>query len=324
MAAGETTFTLDTRTVKGAGLTGSLREWQDFLGERALAPEYDPATMADLRIRFRQARVGEAIVHSHEGFSPVRAGKPEGVDGAVSLILVRRGSATIEAPRDTYAIAPGSFLTRRIDRPVSFTNGPLTAGMSITLPGAGIAPLLGDRVVQGGAQSAEMRLLTAYAGLLHRTAPELSPAGARAACDALVELATAVVRGAGGVDSLTAPALVEAARQLADRRLTERDLGPAMLARELHVSTRTLQRAFTASGESVTSYVRRRRLERARRDLAEPAAVRLTVAEIAARWQFGDGGHFGRAFKRHYKITPIAYARSIADPELTRRRRPGG
>jgi hypothetical protein len=54
-------------------------------------------------------------------------------------------------------------------------------------------------------------------------------------------------------------ALAQAAKDLAERRLAEPELSAAMLARELNVSVPTLQRAFSASGETVISYIRQRR-----------------------------------------------------------------
>ncbi|GAA0504937.1 transcriptional regulator [Paractinoplanes deccanensis] len=318
MTTDSASFGLDTRTVGASGLPRSLRAWQAWLGERSSTPDYDPATMADLRIRFQQVRVGDALLHRHEGFSPVRAAKPAGTEGMVSLILVRRGTATVELPRDSYALAAGEFAIRRLDRPASFTNGAHTAGMSITLPGHGLAPLLGDRVVRGHAGSAPTRLLTAYADLLHDAGPELDATGARAARNALIELTTAVLRDSIDLTAVhTVPALVAAARRLADRRLTDAALGPATLASELHVSARTLQRAFAATGEPLMAYIRRRRLEQARRDLTDPARA-MTVAEIAARWRFSDGGHLSRAFKKQYGHTPSDYARDSAGLRPTR------
>lgn len=82
-----------------------------------------------------------------------------------------------------------------------------------------------------------------------------------------------------------------------------------MLAGKLNVSIRTLQRAFSAAGESVMAYIRRRRLEEARLALTAPSG-RLSVTELAARWQFADSSHFIRAFKKHYGRTPTDYARS--------------
>ncbi|WP_425587683.1 helix-turn-helix domain-containing protein [Streptomyces plumbiresistens] len=51
------------------------------------------------------------------------------------------------------------------------------------------------------------------------------------------------------------------------------------MARELNVSVRTLHRAFAAAGESVNGYIRRRRLEEARLELASGTPLeRETVA----------------------------------------------
>ncbi|MEV0477801.1 helix-turn-helix domain-containing protein [Streptomyces prunicolor] len=73
------------------------------------------------------------------------------------------------------------------------------------------------------------------------------------------------------------------------------DLTPATIARALNVSGRTLHRAF-ADGETVMAYVRRRRLEGARRELGLPCGP-FTVADVAARRQFADPSHFRRAHR---------------------------
>jgi AraC family transcriptional regulator, positive regulator of tynA and feaB len=78
----------------------------------------------------------------------------------------------------------------------------------------------------------------------------------------------------------------------------------------LHVSVRTLQRAFATGGESVTAHIRRRRLEQAWLELTGPAAARSSVTELAAHWQFADSSHFIRAFKQQYGQTPGDVARS--------------
>ncbi|MFE7976159.1 helix-turn-helix transcriptional regulator [Streptomyces shenzhenensis] len=70
-----------------------------------------------------------------------------------------------------------------------------------------------------------------------------------------------------------------------------------------------MQRAFAAGGESMSAYIRERRLELARQALL---ASRLSVSEIAAYWQFADGSHFSRAFKQRYGLTPTEYARHNA------------
>jgi AraC-like DNA-binding protein len=107
-----------------------------------------------------------------------------------------------------------------------------------------------------------------------------------------------------------APALAQTAKGLAERRLADPELSSTTLARELNVSVRTPQRAFAAAGESVTAYIRHRRLEEARLALTAPSG-RLSVSELAAHWQFADSSHFIRAFKKRYGWTPTEYARSL-------------
>jgi AraC family transcriptional regulator, positive regulator of tynA and feaB len=87
-----------------------------------------------------------------------------------------------------------------------------------------------------------------------------------------------------------------------------------MLARELHVSPRTLQRAFAATGESAAAYIRHRRLEQARLALTS-TSNRVSITELAAYWQFADSSHFTRSFKTYYGQTPTELARaSQPDP----------
>ncbi|MEU6442091.1 helix-turn-helix domain-containing protein [Streptomyces sp. NPDC047046] len=160
--------------------------------------------------------------------------------------------------------------------------------------------------------------------MIHSTVAELGPAGVEAAHGTLIELAKAVARGRfDDVEPRLAPALTQAAKDLADRRLAHPELSPAMLARELNVSVRTLHRAFAAVGEQVTTYIRHRRLHEARLALTARSG-RPNVSELAAHWQFADGSHFTRAFKKRYGQTPTEYARSAGAASLPAQRHPPG
>jgi AraC-like DNA-binding protein len=59
-------------------------------------------------------------------------------------------------------------------------------------------------------------------------------------------------------------------------------------------------------GCSIGEYLRRRRIRRAERLLAEPA---MSVAAIALETGFCDQSHFTRVFKRATGMTPGAYRR---------------
>ena len=102
--------------------------------------------------------------------------------------------------------------------------------------------------------------------------------------------------------------------QAADDRLADADLSSALLAGELNVSVRTLHRAFAAAGEPVAAYIRRRRLEQARMELAARPG-RPDISVVAARWRFADSSHFARAFKKQYGQTPSQFARASKSSE---------
>jgi AraC-like DNA-binding protein len=57
----------------------------------------------------------------------------------------------------------------------------------------------------------------------------------------------------------------------------------------------------------VAQYIRRERLERCRRDLADARPAAPTVTDISRRWGFSDLASFSRAFRSTYRSTPTAY-----------------
>jgi len=83
----------------------------------------------------------------------------------------------------------------------------------------------------------------------------------------------------------------------------------AGLAAELGVSVRTLQRAFTESGDTVLGCWRRMRIERAQGLLGSPRLQGVSVAEIALRCGYTDASHFARDFQRETRLSPLRWAR---------------
>ncbi|MGC5019595.1 helix-turn-helix domain-containing protein [Micromonospora sp. DT47] len=91
------------------------------------------------------------------------------------------------------------------------------------------------------------------------------------------------------------------------RHLGDPALSPQSVADAHHVSVRTLHRLFELEETTVAAYVRDLRLERCRRDLADPALAQRPVQAVAARWGFPDKAHFSRVFRAAYGVTPQAY-----------------
>ncbi len=66
----------------------------------------------------------------------------------------------------------------------------------------------------------------------------------------------------------------------------------------------TLNALFQRNDTTVSAWIRRQRLEHARRDLGDPAQRTLPVHRIATRWGFNDHSTFTRAFRTAYGVPP--------------------
>lgn len=93
-----------------------------------------------------------------------------------------------------------------------------------------------------------------------------------------------------------------------DRNLHVPELGPAAIASAHGISVRYLHRIFQLHQQAgVTAYLRSRRLDRCRRDLADPCLDHLTIASVAARWGFTQPADFSRVFRRETGVSPSHY-----------------
>ncbi|MET8573149.1 helix-turn-helix domain-containing protein [Streptomyces sp. NPDC004783] len=91
------------------------------------------------------------------------------------------------------------------------------------------------------------------------------------------------------------------------QHLGDPDLSPGAIAVAHHISLRSLHRLFQDQDTTVAGWIRTRRLERCRRDLADPLLGSRPVRVIAARWGFTDPAHFSRAFRAAYGHNPQDY-----------------
>lgn len=103
-------------------------------------------------------------------------------------------------------------------------------------------------------------------------------------------------------DSRTAPpsTLWAAACSHIERHLSDPALSASKVAAAIGVSTRHLSRVFAQAGTSLPKYVLDSRLDAARAMLQEPAAMSMTIAEIAHHCGFASAAHFSNAFTSHF------------------------
>jgi AraC-like DNA-binding protein len=293
------------------GVAAAQREYSERTGEPWSLPGYSIGGSGDFRVEIRAVKADDVVIMDIANYGGSFTARSTGGAGDHVLVnLMRRGAFRFDRPDGRATVLAGSFLAHDNGLSSRCEAGPGTVAKILILPVPVLVSLMGGRSTVGPARSTEVRVLLAHAGMVGETAGDLSPAGLRGARNALLELVRGTLMGEfDDVEPQLSPALARAAMKIADGRLTDPDLAPSSLARELNVSVRTLHRAFAAAGEPPAAYIRRRRLEEARLELAT-SARRPAVSEVAARWQFADNSHFIRAFTKRYGETPAQFARS--------------
>lgn len=95
-------------------------------------------------------------------------------------------------------------------------------------------------------------------------------------------------------------------RAYARGRLSDPALTLPALARAFACSTRTVQAAFAADGETFSDWLRAERLDAARQMLRSPVASGRSIAAVAREHGFTDAGTFHRAYRARFGRTPGA------------------
>ncbi|WP_433153210.1 helix-turn-helix domain-containing protein [Actinomadura nitritigenes] len=91
------------------------------------------------------------------------------------------------------------------------------------------------------------------------------------------------------------------------QHLRDPSLSPETVAHAHHISLSHLHRLFSTRNTTVAAWIRQQRLERARRDLGNPAMQAIPVHRIATHWGFRDHPTFTRAFRAVYGTPPKDY-----------------
>lgn len=158
------------------------------------------------------------------------------------------------------------------------------------------------------------------ADLLQRTLEEIdscSDESAEAIGDALTQLLRqSLMERAGRPTPLSLrEALRDRIKTYILRNLRDPDLCLERIAAALRCSKRTLHKAFSNEGATISETIWRLRLERCRRDLRSPACAWKSITEIAFSWGFSSATHFSRAFKDAYGVSPKAYRQMVDEGE---------
>jgi AraC-like DNA-binding protein len=108
--------------------------------------------------------------------------------------------------------------------------------------------------------------------------------------------------GVGGTPARTA--LIFRAKATIDSNLHDHALNTEKVAQLIGISPRYLQDLFHADGTTVSDWIWKRRLEKSRRDLADPLRACDSIAQIALACGFTDFAHFSRRYREAFGASP--------------------
>lgn len=221
----------------------------------------------------------------------------------VKVALYGQGRAGVEQDGRQCLPAPGDLVVYETTRPYELRFWDpfdlIVLGVPRTLLGPHVHPLASRTASPVPTGSGGRRLA---ATLLRDAAsdPEAcTGSGGPHLADALVS----VVLSALAEQPLSAPPASDLAEQILTYclgRLSDPRLSPESVARAHHVSVRYLHKVLQQRGVTLASWIRRHRLERIRRDLADPALANRSVSMIAAGWGVLDATHLSRALRAEF------------------------
>jgi AraC-like DNA-binding protein len=151
-------------------------------------------------------------------------------------------------------------------------------------------------------------LVLPFARQIASVVSEVTPATASRLSETCLSLVTAALgeRLSDGNETRTAgrTALTFRAKAVIESNLHDHGLNTEKVAALLRISPRYLQDLFHAEQTTVSDWIWKRRLEKSRRDLADPLRACDSIAQIALTCGFADFGHFSRRYKEAFGVSP--------------------
>ena len=248
-------------------------------------------------------KVGHNTAGSYRSSLEVNRSDP----GLYYVVFQLVGTSRMEQCKSEAVLQPGDFTLIDSGRPCRFLFDGNSINLNLHIPRVlldarqdrSVPPLATRMGGSAGLLAGELLRLA------FDRASTLSPAEATSVRDAILALAFAP--GVSGVRQGLSAASVTTVRNFISSHLADSALSPTMIAEAHGISLRKLQRLFSAEGETVADIIRRARLGRCARDLADMELRGTSVTEICYRWGFSDSAHFSRAFKAEYGYSPKEY-----------------
>ncbi|MFI7360881.1 helix-turn-helix domain-containing protein [Streptomyces sp. NPDC050149] len=300
-----------------------LEKWTEVTALSLVATEFTLSDPEKFAVRLSTASLGVAQL-TELSYGPllsrrtpklIRRSDPE----LCQVALIRQGSQGIDQNRTNALLHPAQLVFYDSSLPFDAWVGPqvpLSQSLLLQFPRGLLSPSamrigrLFARPLDGSTGMG--RVLAEYLSTVAGVWDTLTEADRARAGHTAVDLATAVAAhhldAANGQSSAQSPDLLfRRIVSFIDKELHLPDLTPAAVAAAHSISVRYLHLLFQRQGTTVAGYVRRQRIGRCRRDLADPQLSHLTIAAIARHRGFSEPSGFNRSFRAETGMTPGEY-----------------
>lgn len=261
--------------------------------------------------RIRAHRIGPLTLYRIEGEASAIARTPRLVARSdpeeLQITHLVRGSFRIEQGRRVVTVGAGDVSGYETSHPYEVESAGRFELLLFSLPRA----LLGERADAvcartatrvDGSSGAGALAGPFLRGLADRIEDGSLDAGAAGLSDCVVDLVRLLF--ADDLPRRPATVLFPQVTAYIDAHLRDRDLGPRSIAAAHFVSARQLHKVFAAQGHTVAGWIRDRRLDAVRRDLADPGLHGRPIGALAAACGFPDAPHFSRLFREKHGCSP--------------------
>jgi AraC family transcriptional activator of tynA and feaB len=235
----------------------------------------------------------------------------------VFLCLQTGGSCVISQDGRDAELHPGDFCLADTASPYAFLYPAHSSQLVLKIGRAQLKARLPHfrslMAVAVGGQEATAALAAGFIGMLPRYRDSISGVAELRIADQALDLAALALSRAAGDSALNLSSASSSAlmrlRQAVETNLCQRDRRCADIAAAAGMSLRYANHLLMREGTSLERFIQRRRLEKCRDALRDPAQSHRSVSEIAFSWGFSDASHFARSFKTAYGTTPRDYRR---------------
>ncbi|AXG79295.1 AraC family transcriptional regulator [Streptomyces paludis] len=292
--------------------------WSALMSDTVCPMDLRCPTAGDFRAEMRVIPLGSAVVWSTQ-LPPVHMVRTDRMirrsdPGLYHLSLPLSGRVDVEQMSYRSVHYRRQLYVVDTDRPfVCRTTGSEMRGIGLEIPKQ-LVPLPTGRVERLLARQLSGRegigaYLADFLTRIARDVPRPGTAEASRLDAILLDLFIATLAHGMEAEDELPPHARRSALALSVKAFIRENLGDPQLtasavAASHHISSSYLHGLFRSEETTVSAWIRRLRLERARRDLTDPSQATVPIGHIAARWGFAHYAVFSRAFRTEYGISP--------------------